>query len=370
MRRYQLHFILAFIVLCAFACVYLAFGYVPARASLKFGPPAASLSISDRIEYATRLLSYGDSLSVPLNPNGAEQIFHIDQGETVASIAARLEADGFIFNAQAFYDYMVYTGLDFTLQAGDYNVSPALSIIDIANTFQDPTSADVTFVILPGWRMEEIAASLPTSGLTISPEEFLAAAQTPPQVLAYAAPATMEGYFFPDSYILPRTTSTADLLDIVARNFANHITQDLLDGFAAQGMTINQAVILASIVQREAVHADEQPSIASVFLNRLNAGMSLGGDPTVQYALGYNAEQQTWWTNPLSTADLQIDSPYNTYIYTGLPPMPISNPSFDALHAVAYPVSTGYYYFRAACDGSGYHVYAVTLEEQVANACP
>jgi UPF0755 protein len=131
-----------------------------------------------------------------------------------------------------------------------------------------------------------------------------------------------------------------------------------------------QAVTLASIVQREAVIQDEMPMIASVFLNRLAVNMKLDSDPTVQYALGYQNGRGGWWTNPLSLADLQIDSPYNTYIYTGLPPGPIANPSLEALQYVAQPAQTPYFYFRAACDGSGRHNFAITFNEHLNNACP
>ena len=177
MRRYQYHFILVFIVLFALACIYLTLGYVPARASLLYGPPARTLSVSDRIEYSTRLLSHGAILTTPLDPNGMEQSFRIEQGESIYSVALRLEESFIIANAQAFYDYVVYTGLDLTIQSGDYTLSPALSIIDLTRTLQDSTPTDITFVVLSGWRMEEIAASLPTSGLDISPESFLDAAQ-------------------------------------------------------------------------------------------------------------------------------------------------------------------------------------------------
>jgi UPF0755 protein len=368
MRRYQIHFILAFIALCIFAAIYLFLGYVPARATMLYGVPARALSISGRIEYSTRLLSHGDLLTTPFNPNGIEQTFPIEQGESIASVATRLEQSSIILSAQAFYDYVVYTGLDLTIQAGDYTLSPALSIIDITRVLQDATPADINFVILSGWRMEEIAASLPTSGLDISPEAFLAAAKSPPQVLALSS-STMEGFFLPDSYILPRSTTVNQLLEAIARNFALHLSDDLRAGFAAQGLDVYQAVTLASIVERESIHDEEMTLIASVFINRLNIGMTLGSDPTVQYALGYNAIQNTWWTNPLSFDDLKFDSPYNTYIYAGLPPAPIANPSLEALQAVAFPEVSPYYYFQAKCDGSGYHTFAVTFEEHLANGC-
>ena len=140
-------------------------------------------------------------------------------------------------------------------------------------------------------------------------------------------------------------------------------------GFMNQGLTIYQAVTLASIIQREAIVEEEMPLIASVFLNRLAASKNLAADPTVQYALGYNESQQTWWTNPLSAEDLQIDSPYNTYLYAGFPPTPISNPGLNALRSVAFPAQTPYYYFRAACDDTGRHLFSETFEEHLQNAC-
>jgi UPF0755 protein len=367
MRRF--HIIL--ILLVILVLVYFALGYIPARASLLYGPPARGLSITERIEYSTRLLAHGDLLTTPLFPNGIEQRFQIEQGEAVLSIVTRLEEANLISDAQAFYDYLVYTGLDLTLQAGDYTLSPSFSIIDIAQELQDATPEDVTLVILPGWRMEEIAASLPTSGLGIAPEEFLRAAQTPAPAILEFVPLTssMEGFFLPDVYILPRVTPVEELLELIARNFALHITDDLRAGFTTQGLNVFQAVTLASLVERESIQEDEQALIASVFINRLNIGMHLGSDPTVQYALGYDLAGGTWWKNPLSLADLQYDSPYNTYVHTGLPPGPIASPSLEALRAVAFPEISPYYYFRAKCDGSGYHIFAVTLEEQITNGC-
>jgi UPF0755 protein len=129
-------------------------------------------------------------------------------------------------------------------------------------------------------------------------------------------------------------------------------------------------VTLASIVQREAVRPEEQAAIASVFLNRLVAGMPLQTDPTVQYALGFDVATNSWWKVPLSTADLEIQSPYNTYQNLGLPPGPISSPGLNAIQAVAYPAQTPYYYFRARCDGSGLHDFSETFDQHLQSGCP
>lgn len=369
MPRY--HLILVIIAIIILAAIYILIFSIPGRAVRLYGTPSPRLTVSQRIQYSARLLSYGDALTAPLEPGAPEQSFVVNEGEAVSSIATRLRDDGLISNADAFRDYLIYTGLDVTLQAGTYALSAAMSIVDIAREMQDATPEDVTFVILAGWRMEEIAASLPTSGLAVSPEEFLSASQNPPPVLDFLpASASMEGFFYPDSYILPRATNARQFIDALARNFALHLTQDLRDGFAAQGLDVYQAVTLASIVERETIQAEESPLIASVYLNRLRIGMKLDADPTVQYALGFDAVGQTWWTNPLSAEDLQFNAPFNTYVYTGLPPAPISNPGLEALRAVAFPATTSYFYFRARCNDGGYHVFAETFEEHLQNACP
>jgi len=328
------------------------------------------LSVRDQFEFSARLLWYGEQLTQPLDRNGEEQFFTIEPGESVPSIANRLEDNGLIRNAAAFRAYLIYTGLDTSIQAGEYSLSPALSTVDIARALQDATPEDIPFVILPGWRMEEIAASLVTSGLNISPDEFLIAASSAPPILNFLpAFASAEGFLYPDSYILPREMTVEGLLQEFLRNFSLHLTTDLREGFTRQGLDTYQAVTLASIVQREAVVPEEGAQISSVFYNRLNAGMKLDTDPTVQYAIGYNTSQNTWWTNPLSAADLEINSPYNTYLYAGLPPGPISNPSLEALQAVAFPAETPYFFFRARCDGSGLHDFAITFEEHLQNGC-
>jgi UPF0755 protein len=233
------------------------------------------------------------------------------------------------------------------------------------------TLTEVMFTVLPGWRMEEIAAALPTSGLEFSPEAFLAAAATP-QVSYDLIPAgaSAEGFLQPGTYVLPRITTSDQLVSTLVEGFASNLPAEFPAVFANNGLTLYQAVILASIIQREVMVEEEMSLVASVFYNRLAIGMKLQTDPTVQYALGYNAAQGTWWTNPLNLDDLQFNSPYNTYLYPGLPPAPISNPGQAALAAVAYPAESPYYYFQAKCDGSGFHNFAETYEQHQQNYCP
>ena len=351
-------------------CLSLALFLIPSQAARIYGPAATSLGLLQRVQYAAALLWYDGLLTRPLNESGGEQTFTIEIGESVNSVAAHLEEVGLIRDADAFRAYLIYSGLDTSIQAGSYKLSPSSSAIDIAHEFQDATSEEVTFVVLPGWRSEEIAAVLPTSGLAVTAEEFLDAVRSalPGYDYLEGAPTT-EGFLFPDSYILPRSTSAPEMVNTFVRNFGLRLLPDLRNGFEREGLAVYQAVTLASIVEREAVQDDEKPLIASVYLNRLRIGMKLDADPTVQYAYGYDFTKQTWWKNPLGLEDLQFESPYNTYLYVGLPPGPIANPSLEALQAVAFPAQSAYYFFRAKCDGSGYHDFSETFEEHLGNGC-
>lgn len=363
--------IIIFTILFTFACLLITFFYIPSRAVWVYGVPSSSISLTQRIQYSAMLLWYDGLLTSARDANGAEQTFSVETGESVDSIANRLEEVGLIRDAGAFRTYLIYAGLDTSIQAGQYKLSAAMSAINIARELQDATPEEVTFVILPGWRMEEIAASLPTSGLSITPDEFITAARTPRPDYDFLVGATSaEGFLFPDSYIVPRGVTANDFVNGLVRNFMLHLTPDIENAFERQGLTVYEAVTLASLVEREAVQDEEKPLIASVYLNRLKINMKLDADPTVQYALGYSFVQQSWWTSPLTLLDLQVNSPYNTYLNPGLPPTPIANPSIDALQAVAFPAESTYLYFRARCDGSGFHDFSDTFDEHLANGCP
>jgi UPF0755 protein len=248
-----------------------------------------------------------------------------------------------------------------------------MSPVQIAAEFLDATPKDAVVTILPGWRIEEIAANVAASGLSISIDAFIQAAYAPSQEQLALLPidtlGSLEGFLFPGTYVLPRGSSVDDLLTAILSNFSSQIDATLLDGFERQGLSLLEAVNLAAIVEKEAVVDDEKPLIASVFFNRLADGMRLETDPTVQYALGFNQETQSWWKSPLLISDLSVASPYNTYKNFGLPPGPICNPDLGSLRAVAFPAETPYFYFRAACDDSGRHNFAITFEEHLNNSC-
>ena len=366
--------LLLLVVLCLFVVGGLLFlEQLPTAAARDFGPPSPALSTPSRVWYAAQLELRRQELLLPRDPTGPAQPFEIGSGESVGAIAARLESAGLIWNADIFRVYMIYAGLDRSIQAGSYQLSPAQTPLEIAHAMQDATPSEVSFYLLPGWRAEEVAAALPLNGLSIDPQTFIALVQNPPLAIlppGWSISGSLEGYLYPGEYQLRRDYSAEQILQTFLLRFEEQVPMDLRVEFERRGLSLAEAVTLASIVQREAVVEDERPLVASVFYNRLAAGMTLGSDPTVQYALGYNSAQSTWWTNPLSINDLQVYSPYNTYQIIGLPPGPICSPAISSLQAVAYPADSPYYYFRALCDGSGRHVFAVTYDEHLQNACP
>jgi UPF0755 protein len=305
-------------------------------------------------------------------------VFSVQPGESAGVVAGRLADLGVVSDAELLRLYMRYHALDSQIEAGDFSLHAGMTIPEIAQALGDASAREASVTIPEGWRLEQVADYLENrTDLPFGRAEFLAltlqAGRVPGNYtfLGDLPPgASFEGFLFPDTYRLSKQATAEELVSKMLVNFELKITPDLRAAIAQRGLTLYQAVSLASIVEREAVVADEQPAIAGVFLNRQAIGMKLDADPTVQYALGYSAEQGNWWKRDLTLADLAFDSPYNTYLYAGLPPGPIASPGLDAIRAVINAEAHDYLYFRAACDGSGRHVFAYTLEEQVANACP
>lgn len=369
---------LGLFVFLSLGCLFALIGFIvlvdiPRQVADRFGPPAADLSWLER-QYLTWMLFLNESrLSAPASARETPAlVFTVEEGEPTLSVIQRLEQAGLIRDAEAFRVLLIYSGLDKGIQAGQYELSPAMDGIQMAYALQKGGRLEVTVTILPGWRAEEIARVLRLSGVLDNEAQFLEIVRNPPalpglETLEY--PHALEGFLMPGTYTFRRDAPVRQIIAQMVERFVQALTPEIREGFAQQGLTLYQGIILASIVEREGVVKEEYPIIASVFINRLKAGMKLDSDPTVQYALGYDIHMQTWWKNPLSADDLKVDSPYNTYIYSGLPPTPICNPGLEAIQAVAHPAQTPYYYFRARCDRSGRHIFAETYDEHLSNAC-
>ncbi len=359
MKRFLVFGLISLVLLtiCLFSGIIFS---IPSRTAEVFGPASPNLYPLKLYSQSLVLLLSDEQLVTPSSLPAADLIFQIEAGDSLEEILTGLKNLNLVRHPAAFRAYLIYTGIDTRIQPGEYLFSSSMSELELADSLGDPAPAQTTISILAGWRKEEIAETLAGLGLDLSGDAFLEIVEDQKK----------EGYLFPGSYQVERNISAEILVDTFYQRFLSQITSDLEEEINVRGLTIQQAVILASIIEREAVLEEEMPQIASVFLNRLEINLNLAADPTVQYAIGYNELQQTWWTNPLSLDNLKINSPYNTYKYTGLPPGPICNPGLPALFAVAYPADTSYLYFRAACDGSGQHLFAETFDEHLGNACP
>lgn len=281
-------------------------------------------------------ISYRWSIA-PVSRDTTAQTFTVPGGQSAGAIASRLKQAGLIKSRTMFKLLVDRQDLSASLQAGDFELSPSMNLAAIIQALTHG-SQDYWVTFPEGLRVEEYAEKLAAKS-SLEPADFILAAKP------------YEGRLFPDTYKIPQTASAQDVVDLLTDTFAKKSpAQD------------KKTIIIASLIEREAKHAADRPLVSSVLHNRLNIGMALQIDATVQYILGKPAN---WWPNNLTRDNLQIASPFNTYLNTGLPPQPICNPGLSSLEAAAAPASTDYLYYVS--DSSGINHYASTLEEHNAN---
>ena len=313
-------------------------------------------------------------LDQPAGGDGTPVIFIVEPGETAAEIAARLEQERLISDAELFRRYVQYHGLDAGIEAGEFPLRQTMTIPEVAQALQRGQRPEQVVTIQEGLRLEQVAAVVATQ-TSISEAEFLEWATAGWRDAGFAfdfladlpPTATLEGFLFPETYRLPEEPTALDLLGRMLETFAARVTPEMRAAAANRGLSTYQLLTLASIVEREAVLDEERPLIAGVYHNRLEAGWFLNADPTVQYALDLRADTGEWWP-VLTLDDLGLDSPYNTYRNLGLPPSPICSAGLASIQATAYPADTDYFFFLADCTkNDGSHLFAVTLEQHNAN---
>lgn len=287
--------------------------------------------------------------SLPVNKKSlSSTIFVIKQGETLNTIVNNLANEDLIRNKIVFYLIVKQLGIERKIQAGDFRLSPNMSAIELAKNLTHGT-LDIWITLIEGTRKEEMAQVI-SKNLDIPEIEFIKAAN--------------EGYIFPDTYLVPRTASAESILAIIKNNYK--FNQELHDLAKGKKLSEKQVLILASLVEREARQSATREKVASIILKRYLADWPLQIDATVQYALGYQSNEKSWWKKDLTNEDKKIDSPYNTYKNKGLPPEPICNPSLSSIKAVINAdENTPYWYYIT--DKNGVMRYAVTLEEHQNN---
>jgi UPF0755 protein len=315
----------------------------------------------------------------PVDPHDStRQVVTVPPGASAGDIGTTLQQRGLIRSGIMFRLAAEQAGVGSTLAAGDYELSRSMSTSEILQVLaKGQVKRGLLATIPEGWRSEQIADRLEAAGFA-SRDDFLRAVTAPESVPGFDVvgvvgeppPARLEGYLFPETYEVPQKVSGTRAAELMLRTF-NQRVGDAVRSPRESNLTPHQVLTLASIVEREARQPSERATIASVYLNRLGAKLRLQADPTVQFAVanrdGPAAAGYNYWKLDLSSVDLEIDSPFNTYAVSGLPPGPICNPGEASIRAVLQPARTDYMYFVANTDGSGSHLFAKTLDEHNAN---
>jgi len=281
--------------------------------------------------------------------NKTAKIFVVEKGAGLREIANNLKEEKLIRDATVFFLLTKQLNYDKKIEAGSFRLNPSMTTEEIMKALTHGT-LDIWVTIPEGKRANEITDIL-KENLPTFDESWREKLNE------------KEGYLFPDTYLFARDSTIDQIISKMSENFEVKY-QELL-GPSLKNFTKDEIVTIASMVEREARHDSDRPLVASVILNRLEIGMALQIDATVQYALGFQEDENRWWKKSLTLEDLKLNSPYNTYRNNGLPPTPIANPGFLALEAVVNPANTNYIYYVS--DKNGNNHYAETLEGHNAN---
>lgn len=310
-------------------------------------------------------------VDTPVSSDASPVLFSVSPEESTEDIGGRLEAAGLVHNAILFRALVAYYDVEGALVAGDYDLRRNMTTTDIIQQFHRGLVRPVRVTVIEGLRREEVARQLDAEDVCPA-AAFVEAAQRSSYAHDFLdqlpEEATLEGYLFPDTYLISPSTGAADFVELMLDNFGRRFTPEMRARAAEQGLTLHQVLTLASIVEREAVVPQERPIIAAVYLNRLAIDKPLEACPTVQYALAKddgNVARFGYWKQELTNDDLDVSSPYNTYRRSGLPPGPIASPGLASIEAVLLPSDVDYLYFVARGDGS--HAFAITFEEHQRN---
>lgn len=285
-----------------------------------------------------------------------DKIFVITPGQAITTIAQNLEEENLIKNAFAFRLLIAQMGIGQSIQAGDFRLSANMSSREIAEELTHG-AIDIWVTLPEGLRIEEQADILEeklkfggNDAYNFNKRDYIRLAE--------------EGFMFPDTYLIPRDATAQIIVEQLRSTFTDKVEESIISK-SKTTLSTEEIITLASLLEREAKTAEEKPTIAGIINNRLTDGMALQIDATVQYAKGYDSNENTWWPQ-ITVDDYQaVKSPYNTYINSGLPPGPISSPGIDSIRAVLEPEETNYYYYLHDSEGNIH--YAETNEQHEQN---
>ena len=300
-------------------------------------------------------------LDLPYKAFGAEQFVDVPPGLGTRAIGRLLIEAGVVEDLSTWRLAVWRSGRSTSLKAGEYRFTDAATPMDVVARLARGDVYLRTITFPEGLTIRQMARSFEQAGLG-SAKDFTDAARDG-KILSGIDPAArdLEGYLFPDTYALPRRASARDLVTRMVERFTSVMTPEFRQEAADWGLSVRQAVTLASLIEKETAAPEERPVVAAVYHNRLRQRIGLQCDPTVIYAL----ELRGPFNGNLTKADLAIDSPYNTYRYRGLPPGPIAAPGRSSLEAAVRPAPVDYLYFVSRNDGT--HAFASTLAEHNRN---
>ena len=305
------------------------------------------------IAVASLVLKLGHFFINPAEREAEEQVIILEEGLSLKEIAENLERAEIITSKTLFMLLTRVLGYSRKIKAGEYKLGPHMAPGRILDVLTKGLIITHTVTVPEGFTRPQIAELLAGKGL-VNYQDFLSFTDDPAMLKRYGLDCpSLEGYLYPDTYQFGRGLSSKSIIDVMVRRFLE-VMGSYRGSVAESGMTMEEVVILASIVEKETGRGDERPIIASVFLNRLKKRMRLESDPTVIYGIkDFNGN--------LTRKDLSRPNPYNTYTIRGLPPGPIASPGEDAIKAVLNPAKTDYLYFVSKNDGS--HYFSKTLSE-------
>ncbi|MCX6731977.1 MAG: endolytic transglycosylase MltG [Candidatus Roizmanbacteria bacterium] len=288
--------------------------------------------------------------SLPVDKrNTGSTIFKVEKGDGLFSVAKKLASEDLIRNKLIFTVIAFQKDIDKKIQAGEFKLSKKMSAQEVAEALTHGT-VDEWITIVEGLRKEEIAQKLAQT-FTFSEISFIEQAK--------------EGHLFPDTYLIPKTATMDSIIQLMEANFQKKMAEARAER-PFEKRSDNEVLILASLVEREAKFADDRRIVASIILKRAQSDWPLQLDATIQYGLGYQRKEKTWWKRDLTIEDLKVDNTYNTYERKGLPPAPICNPGLDSIKAaLAADPNTPYWYY--VNDKKGRVQVAKTLEEHNEN---
>jgi UPF0755 protein len=282
-----------------------------------------------------------------MSASGNKTMFMVEKGEKFSTVASRLENQRLILSKKIFLFFVKLTNSQGKLKAGTYELSGKEGIFKILKKLKSDSSNFIRITIPEGSNIKQIA-NIISNKVKIDKEKFI----------KVVTEKNLEGYLMPETYFISPGISEEELIDIMHNEFDKKITQDMYKRAKDIGIPFKDIIIMASIIEKEAVKPEERSIVSAVFYNRLKKKMMLQSCATVLYAMGVVKEK-------LSLEDTKFKSPYNTYLHFGLPPGPISNPGIESIRAALYPADSGLLYFVS--NGDGTHLFAKTFDEHIKN---